>query len=551
MHAYAYAFFTWLILNVNNNKTTAYYYYSADDDYTSMCYRSTTLQPPRPSSNPTNSYYIPTTKTSVSRRRGFPTLFVIAGVSIITPSLPICCVVFALNKWRKRCKTHYLIAHQINARQEVPVEEGTLDQEHRRLNVNGSGQHELFSGISIPAPDQGSAHEVSAREVEPDRGSGSSNATLTPCTQRCTVEVVTAQTPNSQDEETTCISAVLTMHHESNGTPTSAAPTMPHETNGTASVETSTTQTHDPPNMPISVVSGSDLSLSTPNGRRNAPNELVLQQASGQQQVMLSRNSTQAQLSCLSSGTWTSPTHALSGLMMSTLSPNSRDRSFPGQSAETLNLLQPIDDFQDQSINFVFLGSTQLLVCDSSGGKYEVADQGIVIRIPPKALDEEACVEVGVVIHGSFRFPDDRQPISSMVWLTVKNKTADFVFKKQVEIHLPHFLDLSQSDIENRDNDELGLGFLVTDEEMDDREQLILSEGPAQHVVYQQRHAKIKTNHFCFFCLSAKVSVIAERSLYLLTQVLPKTIDSLQWDFHFYVSYSLDSFVKVKTDTHL
>ena len=231
---------------------------------------------------------------------------------------------------------------------------------------------------------------------------------------------------------------------------------------------------------------------------------------------------------------------------MNPLSPGSYrtyDRSNPGQSADTMVLLQPTEDYQDDSNNFVFLGSTQVLVCDSQGGKYEVSEQGISVRIPPNALDTEAHIEVGVAIHGSFKFPASRQPISAIVWLVVRGN-SNFVFRKPVEIQLPHFLDLSNSDIDEK-GDEFGLGFITTNEETDRRQQLIFTEGPSENVVYLQRSAKVIMDRFCFVCLSAKESVISERSKYLLTQVFHNPTKALQWDFHLCVSYNLDSFAKV------
>ena len=234
-----------------------------------------------------------------------------------------------------------------------------------------------------------------------------------------------------------------------------------------------------------------------------------------------------------------------SGLTMNPLSPGSftYDRSNPSQSAATLALLQPTEDYEDDSNYFVFLGSTQVIVCDSKGGKYEVLEQGIAVRIPPNALDTEAHIEVGVAIHGSFKFPAGQQPISAIVWLLVRG-TSTFTFKKPVEIQLPHFLNLSNSDIDEK-AEEFGLGFMTTNEEMDRRQRLIFTEGPRESVVYLQRSAKVLMKHFCFVCLSAKDSVIYERSKYLLTQVLPDPIKTLQWDLHFCVSYNLESFAKV------
>ena len=219
-------------------------------------------------------------------------------------------------------------------------------------------------------------------------------------------------------------------------------------------------------------------------------------------------------------------------------------RSCPSQSAETVFLLEPIADYQDSSNDFVFLGSTQILVCDAKGGRYNIPDHGISLRIPPEALRDCNSVEleVGVAIHGNFRFPNNLQPISAILWLAVRDK-PEFVFLKPIEICLPHFLNLSNDDATN--SNQLGLAFMMTDEQTNAQEQLIFTEGATEQVTYLQTRAKIKTDHSCFLCLSAAKSLVVERSRYLLTQAMPDLVKALQWKVHFCVSYELQSFVKV------
>lgn len=240
-----------------------------------------------------------------------------------------------------------------------------------------------------------------------------------------------------------------------------------------------------------------------------------------------------------------SPSHTAIGLVTSPISLGSitRDRSIPSQTADTLYMLEPIEDYKDDSNDFVFIGSTQVITCGPMGGKYEVPEQGILIRIPPIALDIFYSIEVGVAMHGLFKFPADRRPISAILWLKVRNEPANFTFKKPVEVCLPHFLGLTNEDIDNAD--EHGLGYISSNELMDRQKNLIFTEGSQENVQYKQKNATIKTDHFCFICLTAKTSIILEKSQYLLTQILPDPITTLQWDIHFFISYNLDSFLKV------
>jgi hypothetical protein len=289
------------------------------------------------------------------------------------------------------------------------------------------------------------------------------------------------------------------------------------------------------PNGPgvATVLASSTEASHTASRERSVPTELPISAYSSRR--LLSSNTT--------------PGHTRMGMGLVT-SPDSqtRTRSCPSQSADTVNLLRQIEDFQDDSDDFVFIGPTRVVACDSGGGKYKVPDHDITFRIPPEALDGIVEFEVGIPVHGSFRFPPNLRPISAIVWLAVHDRSGDksatFVFKKPVEILMPHFLNLTNSDIDDK-TDELGLGFIRTAEEMDPRERLIFTEGPREEVSYQQRHAKIRTKHFCFVCLSAKKSAIPERSRYLLTRVLPDPVRVLQWDMNFCISFDLESFVEM------
>ena len=219
-------------------------------------------------------------------------------------------------------------------------------------------------------------------------------------------------------------------------------------------------------------------------------------------------------------------------------------RSGPSRSTET-SLLQSIDDYTVDSNELMFLGPVRVLVCDSRGGRFPIPEHGITLTFPQGAVQGTIEVEVGVAIHGLFDFPDDLQPISVLVW--VQAKRPNFEFQKRIEISLPHYLKLSKDDV--RDSSDLGLGFMVTDgeENGNQRHHLIFKEGAKDQVSYKQTRAIISTTHFCYMCLSAKMSVITEKSRYLLTQVQPEPITSLRWQIHFFVSYNLCSFIEVSS----
>ena len=194
------------------------------------------------------------------------------------------------------------------------------------------------------------------------------------------------------------------------------------------------------------------------------------------------------------------------------------------------------------SSDHFFLGTTCTLLCDSQGGWYDMAEHKIRIVIPEGGVEGNVELEAGVAIHGCFEFPDDLQPISAIVLLNVVENT-DFELKKPIRICLPHYLKLTRNEACNSHS--LGLSFMFTDGETDRRDQLVFKEGEREHVTYQQARANVETTRFGYVCLCARKSVIAEKSSYLLTQVLTDPAPSLQWQIHFCVSYKLESFVEV------
>lgn len=217
-------------------------------------------------------------------------------------------------------------------------------------------------------------------------------------------------------------------------------------------------------------------------------------------------------------------------------------KSYPSQSVQQ-NILNPIKDYQVDSNDLMFLSSIQILACDYLGGKYTIDDHGIVLRIPKDAIavGDNIEFEVGIAIHGPFKFPEVLKPISAMMWLSVSN-TSSFTFKRQIEICFPYYLKLTKRDLCSDK-----LGFMMTDSETDGND-LVFKEKDRKQVVYHQAYATVSVESFssCYLCLCAPESVIARRTQFSLTPVMPDPKESHQWQIHFCVSYDLPTFKKVR-----
>ena len=82
----------------------------------------------------------------------------------------------------------------------------------------------------------------------------------------------------------------------------------------------------------------------------------------------------------------------------------------------------------------------QILKCDHSGLERTIKDHGITLKVPKRAVAEgvEIHFEVAVAMYGPFKFSENVEPISPILWLCILEKNV--VLNKPIEVKIPHAL---------------------------------------------------------------------------------------------------------------
>ena len=77
--------------------------------------------------------------------------------------------------------------------------------------------------------------------------------------------------------------------------------------------------------------------------------------------------------------------------------------------------------------------------CDHHGLEYTNKDHDITIKIPKGSVpvNETIHLEIAVAMYGPFRFPENMQPISPIVWVCFEE---NIVLSNHFQLIIPHFL---------------------------------------------------------------------------------------------------------------
>ena len=192
----------------------------------------------------------------------------------------------------------------------------------------------------------------------------------------------------------------------------------------------------------------------------------------------------------------------------------------------------------------------QVLECDSSGVEFNIVKHDISVEIPKGCVSEgeKLCLEVGVAMYGPFKFTDDSQPISPILWLCFLNE--DVKVNKPIKIIVPHFLTgLTESRLQEHrvsfakakhkdyipQEDYIVYNF----EPSADKTQFISIKGKSYGV--------LETTHCCYLCIRAKrTSLLAKDAGYRLARV--ERISPRWNEIHFAATYRLTTCCKVCTN---
>ena len=184
----------------------------------------------------------------------------------------------------------------------------------------------------------------------------------------------------------------------------------------------------------------------------------------------------------------------------------------------------------------------EIITCDTCGRDYYNTRHDVEIRIPEGAIapsEGKINIEIGVAMYGPFKLSDEiSRRVSPVVWLCIQNDGFSG-FQKDVEITIPHFLDLSTEDANKY------FTFLKAEHELEDHEneyQLKPANGKAKFD--RAMHGTLLMRHFCSTCITTSAPLPDEHTRYYLGGGI--SLKGQDWQIIFYVCYFLKSCVRVR-----
>ena len=173
--------------------------------------------------------------------------------------------------------------------------------------------------------------------------------------------------------------------------------------------------------------------------------------------------------------------------------------------------------------------------------EHTIEDHDITLKFPRGlvAQGQTLQLEVAVAMYGPFKFADDIQPISPLLWLCPLDESTTEL-NKPFQIILPHFLSGNKVQdhkvgfvkANHRDCEGNCYIFNVCHTKPD-----FLSTGSKSYGI-------LETNHCCFYCLEAKISPdMAKDAKYYL--YIFQRISGSRQELYFCAIYFLKTCIKV------
>lgn len=186
----------------------------------------------------------------------------------------------------------------------------------------------------------------------------------------------------------------------------------------------------------------------------------------------------------------------------------------------------------------------ETITFDHNGGQYTSQYHDIRITVPKGAIKKHAVIEllVKVTLHGPFTFPDEKRPISPIVWVGM---SPNIKFKRPIEIQIPHFAEISPESL----NEEL-IFLKTTDRKKTGKKygkqyQFFQVAENNQH--FDNNHGTVLTKKASFFCIVGDISSNSTLTAnYCLLPVIPRQITQPTWKIHYYITYLLKSHIHVR-----
>ena len=186
-----------------------------------------------------------------------------------------------------------------------------------------------------------------------------------------------------------------------------------------------------------------------------------------------------------------------------------------------------------------FIDPVETIFCDKRGCDYYNTRHDVGVTIPDGAIlpsDGMIKIEFGVAMYGPFKLADgiSVRRVSPVVWLCVQQDGFSG-FQKDVEITIPHFLDLSTKDRYTY------LRFYKADHQLEGGE-IELQPADGRAVFDHATYGTLLTRHFCSTCIASKV-VPSKHTKYLLGGAI--SLKGHYMQIIFFVCYFLESCIRV------
>jgi hypothetical protein len=216
-----------------------------------------------------------------------------------------------------------------------------------------------------------------------------------------------------------------------------------------------------------------------------------------------------------------------------------------------MKALEPTSDYA-ASGDVEFVGSIQVIDCDRQGGEYNNKEHAIKVRISRESFNRDGTnresieLEIGVAIHGHFKFSDDWRPVSPILWLHTAEDFS-YEFGKYIDVELPHFLQLGRKEetASMSKAQQLGWMFAYSNPDETHLEPIELVLGDARFCHFLQRSGKVRTKRGCYMCLCARQTVVRNHSTYCLVSVQKPVSQSSEQNIFLFVCYHLNTFLEV------
>ena len=182
----------------------------------------------------------------------------------------------------------------------------------------------------------------------------------------------------------------------------------------------------------------------------------------------------------------------------------------------------------------------ELHTCDHHGCTLSIDD--ITVTIPPGAIPEGTTVhiEIGVALYGPFKFPDDQQPVSPILWFCIKE---DIELLEPITYRLPHII---------KDNSNVELTFAKANHRGNNSAANTDTSFTFQALKCGQQdftkdalYGSLSTKDFCYLCIQAKnTRELALKKGYCLHACTEKK-NSTSYQIIFVCTYFLQTCFKV------